>query len=158
MRRRQLLRNFGTAGLAAAAGCLGSGDPGDGPDDGGSTGTDTPTPGVTGTDFEVTGVESGSTEQSAGVAFDGDVTVTGTTTGRNGCYTAVLEAVAYDHPELVVTVRAEEQGGAGGCTQALVEIDYEATVATAGPGPDTVVVEHDSMGETTTVTTATRPE
>jgi hypothetical protein len=155
MKRRTTLRAIGTVGLTAIAGCLqdGTGSNGDGGGDGSPE--DTGTPGVTSRSIQVTGKSSGSKAQSAAVEFTKPLTITGTTTGRNGCYTAVLGSVEYEDGKLVVTVRAEEdEGGTDACTQAITNVDYEARIGVSDGQPDTVVVKHESMGETKTVTTA----
>lgn len=153
MRRRTLLT--AGAGIAAGlAGCLGQGAPGG---DGDDTPTDeatptptpspTPEPAVTDTGFAVTDQSCGTGGAGATVTReDGTVTVDGTATGNNGCYTAVLERAAFDGDELRVAVTTREEGGdETACIQCIVDIDYEATVDYDGE-VGSVVVTHD--GET----------
>ena len=74
--------------------------------------------------------------------------------GEAGCRTAELGSVNYDGEELTVavaTTRREDAGDA--CTQAVVEVDYRATVAFEHGSPDTVVVTHDRGDGPETVTT-----
>jgi len=158
MKRRAALRRAGAAGLAALAGCLDRVRPAapDGSDS--PTGTSTPEPAIAAQAFQVTGIRSGGSGEEASVSFEDGVTVTGTITGNNGCYTAVLDAASYGahggtDRVLVVDVRAKEETPEGGgvCTQALVDISYEATFELTGPPPAAVLVRHESMGETTTV-------
>jgi len=130
MKRRALL---GTIGLAALAGCVG----GDGP----------PSTRVTDSEFQVEGIDSGEQIDEATISTaDGTITVEGTIWGPDGCATAELDSAEYDadSDELtaaVATTRREDAGDA--CTQAIVEIDYRATVAFEGATPGRVVVTHD---------------
>ncbi|WP_276270548.1 hypothetical protein [Haloarcula litorea] len=160
MERRALLRRLGTAGVVALAGCAGSGAD-DSPADETDERTETPTgelpgrPHVTDTSFSVTGRGSGTQRDAATVTTDTDVvTVEGTVWGADGCKTATLAGADYDRGTLTVTVGTENREGADMCTQAIVEIDYRATVTLAGGLPETVEVVHDRGDGGTTVTTA----
>jgi hypothetical protein len=113
----------------------------------------TPTPGeptVGETSFTVTGAESGTMTSEATVRFDaeaGRVVVGGTIPGSDSCKTAQLGSVEYDAgaDRLSVGVETTRREGTEDavCTQAIVEIDYEAEVAFSGGLPGTVVVTHD---------------
>ncbi|AUG48916.1 hypothetical protein BVU17_13420 [Haloarcula taiwanensis] len=112
------------------------------------------------TTFSVTSRQSGSQVSSATVTFDGDrVVVEGTIWGADGCKTADLTDATYDSGsnELSIGVGPTEMTDAGDmCTQAIMEIDYRATVTFANGLPGTVVVSHDTGDGQSTVTTATR--
>ncbi|WP_225307837.1 hypothetical protein [Haloarcula sp. CBA1129] len=94
------------------------------------------------------------------MTFDGNqVVVEGTIWGADGCKTADLTEAAYDSgsDELRISVGTKEQTDAGDmCTQAIMEIDYRATVTFANGLPGTVSVSHDSGDGPSPVTTATR--
>jgi len=156
MKRRTLLQYGGLGCSIALAGCFGdapgSGEtPTEGPSD---------TPSVNETTFSVTRRQSGSQTNSATVTFDGDqVVAEGTIWGADGCKTADLIEAAYDSgaDELSISVGTTEMTDAGDmCTQAIMEIDYRATVTFANGLPGTVVVSHDTGDGQSTVTTATR--
>jgi hypothetical protein len=160
MRRRDLLATVGAAVGTALAGCVGNGgpDPGtdDGSEDGDSDGGSVP-PRLT--DQTLTEIEECPTQGSASVSWgETAVTVTGCITGRNGCSVPVLAGAAYDAEtdELAVTVTTEEEDSGGACTQALTDLGYEATVTFEGGLPNSVVVTHETMGETTTAADASR--
>ncbi|GGN98725.1 MULTISPECIES: hypothetical protein [Haloarcula] len=160
MHRRALLRRLGAAGAVALAGCASSGDPGTGDGGGTDNGTGDEDPRVTGTEFTVTRRESGTQVSEASVTFGTDaVTVDGTIWGANGCKTAALAGADYDAAadELTVAVETGARDDAGdACTQAIVEIDYEAMVQFEGGLPGRVVVTHDHGDGPTEVTTAER--
>lgn len=163
MDRRTLLGTVSTASIVALTGCLdGGGD--DTPSD---TGTDTasgtpsptpaPNPTLTGSDFRVDSIQSGTQTDSATVTADGtDIVVEGTIWGQDGCQTAELASVNYNADELTVAVETTEREDAGdSCTQAVVEIAYTATVEFENGPPGTVVVTHDrGDGPETVVTTS----
>lgn len=147
MQRRRFIAAAGTLGAVAAAGCLGS--------DGGGT----PTPTMTDSSFTVTGIESGTEVDAATVSFGAPtVTVEGTIWGADGCTTAELAGANYDAEdgELAVEVatRRDEPTGDVACTQAIVEIDYEATVTVENGPPERVVVTHTRGTDSVEVTTA----
>jgi len=158
MDRRTLLRTACGVGIAALAGCGGT-DPGDGT----PTGTDTtpvPTPAMLDTTFTIVQVDSGQQVDEATVTVDGTtVTVEGTIWGSDGCTTAELADASYDAAadELTVAVTTAERETTAtetiACTQAIVEIDYRATVEFENGTPGTVVVTHDRGDGPETVTT-----
>lgn len=88
---------------------------------------------------------------------DATVSVSGTTSAQNGCYTAELAEVTYDSDanELRVVVAAVERGGVEGCLQCITELDYDASVSFDDGLPERVVVVHRSRGEEREVATAT---
>ncbi|EMA10931.1 hypothetical protein C437_02827 [Haloarcula vallismortis ATCC 29715] len=94
------------------------------------------------------------------MAFDGNqVVVEGTIWGADGCKTAEMTEAAYDSAsdELRISVGTKQQTDAGDmCTQAIMEIDYRATVTFANGLPGTVVVSHDTGDGRSSVTTAIR--
>lgn len=180
MKRRAFAERAGALATLAVAGCV-SEPGGDVPAEGTAGGTDTPTPTPTegtdeptdtgtpaGTDepspgdpaaeFEVRDVSSGSGENTATVAFEEDaVTVDGVIGGRNGCYTARLREAETAEGALRVLVEAyEDRAEDEACTDALVDIEYAATVGFDDALPERVVVEHDSMGEVRTVADESR--
>ncbi|WP_254273189.1 hypothetical protein [Haloarcula marina] len=143
MQRRVLLRRLGVVGAAALAGCASNG-----PSDGGAGTERTPTrpPRVTDTTFTVSNRQSGTQVDDATVRFgDERVVVDGTIWGVDGCTTAALTSAEYDDAadELTVAVATTRETDAEMCTQAIVEIDYEATVAFENGLPGRVVVTHD---------------
>lgn len=88
----------------------------------------------------------GTGEDEASIAFESAaVTVTGTISGANTCYTAALHEATVDDGTLTVAVRAyvpeTKQGQM--CGQCLVDIDYDARVSVDGSPPERVVVTHD---------------
>lgn len=145
MHRRGLLRAALVAtGSLAFAGCLdgsevnpsGENETGDG---------DTR---VTGVSFEVERVECGRGENGATIALEDEteVEITGTIRGRNGCYRARLDESGTAIADGTLTVAVKSYDGSDGdrlCTECLTDIAYEARIETGGPGPETVVVEHD---------------
>ena len=170
MDRRDVLARTGTLAVAALAGCLSNPGGNEEPPVGGDTPTDTPTDAQTPTDdttptdedgaepsgrdasFEVLRVQSGQAENSATVSFGDGVTVEGTIGGRNGCYWARLASTDLSDGTLRMLVEAyEDREDDEACTEALVDVDYRATVQFEESLPERVVVEHDSMGETRTV-------
>jgi len=138
MRRRTVLA---AVAAAATAGCArlpaaGSGD-----------GT-TARPGVSDSSFSVTDAGCGVVREAASVsAGEGAVSVSGTTTVRDGCRTARLGSARVADGELLrVVVASIEREGVESCAQCLTEVDYEASVTVAGGLPERAVVVHDSRG------------
>jgi len=161
MKRRTLLGTLGTTGIVTLTGCLSDGGGGTPSDNG--TATDTPTPmptpapTLTGSGFQVDSPQSGTQADSATATVDGtDVVVDGRIQGDNGCYTGELDSVNYDGDRLTVAVRAVDDSDPDEmCTDAIVEIDYTATVEFANGPPATVVVTHDhGDGPETVLTTS----
>lgn len=136
MNRRSLFA-IGVPLCLLVAGCLGGPTRSDGSGDGDGSS-------VRDTSFEVLEVRSSGEEERASVAFeDGSITVTGTIGGNNGCYTARLADATIGDGALTVSVESYEDAGEGrDCTQALVVIEYRATVTTDGTPPASVTVEH----------------
>ncbi|NEU58836.1 hypothetical protein [Halorussus sp. MSC15.2] len=174
MDRREMLTRFGgVLGAVSLGGCLGQYEDLAGSDGDSTTSESTTAAGETTTEGEPDGQQSSLTDSSfdpataecgkpagdASVQFsqeNGSVTVTGTISGSNTCYTAKLADASYD-PEsgtLDVTVASVQKGGADACAQCIVEIEYEATFSFDGAVPASVSVVHEAMGDTTTVTTA----
>jgi hypothetical protein len=159
MNRRALVRSVGAVGIAALAGCGSTDDSAAGtPSD---TATATPaaaTPMIAGQNVSIVRIESGRQQDTAGVDVDGaTVTVEGTIWGSDGCTTAELADASYDAAadELAVAVATTEREATAAdmCTQAIVEIEYRATVAFENGVPGTVVVTHDHGDGPETVTT-----
>jgi hypothetical protein len=102
------------------------------------------------TDFELLD-ERGDGSESASVSVDGlSVTVTGVVVGANGCYTAALDEVTVDGDTLVVAIESyEDAPPGGGCSGALVFLEYAATVELRGEPPAAVRVDHDDHHVTT---------
>lgn len=148
MERRTLLTACACV-IAGLAGCTGQGSRGPG-GDGTPTGSPSPTPTsspepvVTDTAFTVRNTACGTGESAATVdRDDGTVTVDGTATGNNGCYTADLQSARVEDDELEVAVRTHEEGASDtACTQCIVDIDYVAEVEYEG-SLERVVVTHD---------------
>lgn len=166
MQRRQLLSTVGAIAALGLAGCAGSADdPSGGSGDSSRSPTETtPTDTATQTttaepaielenqEFTVVDVGSGQQRDGAEVEFRteaNEVLVAGTIWGSDGCQTAHLAEAAYDDDEdrLSVAVATKEREDAGGaCTQAIVEIDYEATFDFSNGTPGEVSVSHDGRG------------
>lgn len=108
------------------------------------------------TAFEVRSVGPGNQGHEATVGTDGStVVVEGKIPGANGCHTAELAAADHEDRRLTVLVRSyEDADDDTACTQSIVEIDYRADLAFEGALPETVQVDHEAMGDRTTVTTA----
>jgi len=175
MRRRSfLLGTASTTALLALAGCTQSGDrstdddtndsddPGNQPTDSGDHPSTTVADGLVNQSLTVTGSASGTERHDATVEFDADateVTVTGTIPGEDGCTTAELGDVTYDEQAdvLSVTVQTIDIPDSGdACTQAIVEIDYEARLTFAESLPSQVSVTHDGSGGRRDVASASR--
>jgi hypothetical protein len=95
--------------------------------------------------------ERGDGAASASVSVDGSsAAVTGVIVGDNGCYAAALDAVIVEDDTLVVAVESYEDAlPGGGCSGALVFLEYEATVELRGDRPEAVRVDHDDHHVTT---------
>jgi hypothetical protein len=102
--------------------------------------------------LSVIDVSESSSRTTADVEFDEDdnaVIVTGTIEGSDGCKTAALGRVKYNQSDdhLTVDVVTENREDAGdACTDAIVYIDYEATVSFEDEIPSNVSVQHDGQG------------
>lgn len=100
-------------------------------------------------EFTVVDRESGQQRDDARVGYrteTNEVSVEGTIWGSDGCKTAHLAAATYDADEdclSVAVVTRDRTDAAEACTQALVEIDYEATFGFSNGTPGEVVVSHD---------------
>jgi hypothetical protein len=150
-------RLFLTASVSAVvSGCVGSG-PSD--EDGNRTerndGNETASVGgvsVVGRDFEVLESGGGTQGDDVSVGFDSErrtVTVEGTVSGRNSCYTAELQDVGYEAESgvLEVEVVTEDTGGENeACMSVITEIEYRLVVEFEGGLPSRTAVVHD--GET----------
>ena len=153
MNRRTVLAAVATATTTGLGGCTAGG----GGDGDGGTASGSPSTGSAPTVGSATLDETGdcSNPNTASVAVDAAVVVTGCIQGPNGCHQPVLANAEVDGEtlEVVVTTEARE---ADACTQALVQRGYEATLTFDGDLPATVTVVHDSMGSRETVATAER--
>lgn len=116
-----------------------------------STPTSTPsTPSVseeiTERSFEVVENVCGTGRDEASVERgSGRLTVRGTISGRNSCFTAELERVTYGAGASELTVGARSFSDATereACGQCLVDIGYRARVSYDAPDPETVTVLH----------------
>jgi hypothetical protein len=168
MHRRQVLALGAALGLSGFAGCVGGGvdqtgtegsdaetsttaPPEDGPTDPHPTTTSAEPPGtVRDWSFEIMARE-GSGEEGATVSTEpGIVTVAGTIVGKNGCYTARLDRAEVTEDRLTVAVASEEDAPPnGGCSAALLYLEYLASIEMDGGLPEAVRVEHD--GEQVTI-------
>ncbi|WP_232687125.1 hypothetical protein [Halobacterium zhouii] len=154
MRRRQVLAG---ASVALFGGCLSypSGTPSDG-ETTSPAGTTTATPAVERTGFELRRADCGMVRERASVSADEEalaVTVEGTTSAPNACYSARLADATYnaDSNELRVVVETYDASDGGACTQCITELDYATTITLTGGLPASVVVVHWSRGEERTV-------
>ena len=99
--------------------------------------------------FSVVGRENASGDEGSGDAeFDeeeGHVLLTGTVIGNNGCATARLAEAVVEDGSLNVDVETVSDGGEV-CTDALVAVRYEVTVAFDGEIPNEASVSHDGTG------------
>jgi hypothetical protein len=112
------------------------------------------TPSLVDSSLSVTDVSSSLTDTTAEVSFDGGentVGVTGTIEGTDTCQTASLRRVTHNASDgsLRVDIETTDREGANGCTQAIVYVDYEATVQFDGGIPTTVSVSHNGTSVTT---------
>lgn len=162
MQRRALLGTV-AASAAAIAGCTtadaraplfgadGADDDGNESDDGDSDGTGTPSgdaPTLQDVTFEVVDSGCGAGGSTADVSTDeaaGEVTVEGTITGSDACYTAELEEAVYgaETDSLWVDVVSTREEGAGVCAQCITSIRYRVTLPFEGGLPGRVAVTHD---------------
>jgi hypothetical protein len=151
MERRSLLAVLGTVALA---GCAGGAPSNDGS---GGNGGDGDAPTIADSDVVDTG-ECASPETATVTFGSARVDVTGCITGANGCSTAVLGSATMEGDELHLVVDTDDTPeGDVGCTQALVQRGYEASVAFDGGVPAAVSVVHDSATGREQVTRAERP-
>jgi len=160
--RRSLLRRTATLAALSVVGCTGPGGDGAGTRTPGSpTPTDTPmatdTPGgetpsrrVLAASLTVLEVRNGRETDRVTVTVDTDpptVALRGTVRGSDGCKTATLDGAAYvagaDTLTVAVVTTDRQDIADTACTEAIVEIDYEATVELAGGLPGSVAVTHD---------------
>ena len=123
--------------------------PDDGSDD--ADPTETPADGpprLEDTLFEVLRVEPGvGADRTDWSVADGVVTVEGTISGRDTCYTARLASATYDADADLLSVEVESYRDADpeeACAMTLVEIDYRATFTFSGGTPADVAVDHHS--------------
>lgn len=105
--------------------------------------------GVEGAEFTVEGIQSASgDEEEADAAFnedEGTIVATGTVIGNDGCATARLAEAYVEDGALNVDVETVDTGGEM-CTQALVAIEYRATLTFDGEIPNEISVSHDGEG------------
>ena len=106
-----------------------------------TTADDADSGGIRGKQFEVTG-KDGEFDESASVTIeDGAVTVTGTVSGNNSCYSARLEDVNLSEGELTVAVESYDASEPDeGCLEVIIGIHYEAIIDM--DPPNRVVVTH----------------
>lgn len=152
MNRRTLLAAAAGVTTTGLAGCLGD-LPGTGDDtDDESTPSPSPSPSPTpdgpslvDQSFEVERVECGDEYGSHDVTTeDGVVTVEGTLSGSNGCYTAELVTADYDAEADVLSVEVEAVDGSEeneACTTCIVEVEYVATFTFENGEPGRIEVE-----------------
>ncbi|MBB6646320.1 hypothetical protein [Halobellus ruber] len=157
MHRRRVLSGAAAAAALAAAGCAGGGDPRTATDGGeptDRTGTETPAD-LSAVTF--TPRESCSDPGGATVSLDADpVSVVGCVIGKNGCTRPRLASVERDAGDVTVVVAAvEERDDDEACTEALVNLGYEAEIDYADP-PTSVTVVHDDVDGRRTVADVTR--
>ncbi|MFC6862726.1 hypothetical protein ACFQGE_04530 [Halomicroarcula sp. GCM10025817] len=149
MNRRTLLSGLTATGAVLLAGCSSSG--GDDEDPGTDETTEpgsSQSPTLLDTEFVVGDRTSGSERDEATVRVEESrVVVEGVIWGSDGCKTATLLGSDYDLASntLTVTVGTTDREGTEdqACTEAIVEIEYTATVRFEGGLPGRVVVEHD---------------
>lgn len=159
MRRRSFVRQTSVSALASFAfaplltGCLGGGSDDedrnetDGGEDEPPEETDIS---LSDTEFEI--IESGGGTRRDEVSIDTDeeeltVTVEGTLTGNNSCYTAELESAEYDAVEdtFDVNVRSfEDRAEDEMCAQVITEIEYRLVAFFEGGIPGRTVVSHNN--------------
>lgn len=129
-------------------------EPADG-DDGSSDGDDGGSKPLAESSIETVDASCG-TESSASVSFaDGEVSVTGEIEASDPCHEAVFGDVSLADGGLTVNVQASETD-ADSCQQCLAVVEYSAGFSFEDAGPERVTVTHDSQGETTVVTEASR--
>ncbi|MEF8900632.1 MAG: hypothetical protein V5A25_05365 [Halovenus sp.] len=102
------------------------------------------------TRFEILGSDY-EFEISASVTFENEmVTVTGTISGNNTCYTASLDTVTTENHTLLVNIESYEDADEnGGCRDAVIGIEYETIAKFDGEPPTEVTVEHNGEKVTT---------
>lgn len=132
---------FGDAGDETDADGNRSDGAGDGSDDSSA-------PTLQDVSFEVLDSGCGSGAIAASTSVDeaaGEVTVEGTITGPNACYTAELREAVYgaETDSLWVDVVATHRDDAGVCAQCITEIRYRVTLPFEGGLPSRVAVTHD---------------
>lgn len=115
---------------------------------GSGSGSDPAARSIQNSSLSVTNRESGQQVNEVQIGFDTDaetVGLTGTIWGSDGCQTAILDDASYDADQdhLQVSVVTESEDPDKMCTQAIVEIDYEAAVTFSGGLPGSVSVSHD---------------
>jgi hypothetical protein len=151
MDRRALLAALAGTGIAGVAGCLeerGAGEPAETEPTATPSGqSSTPEPARL-VDRSLTVRESGcGGEYGTSEATIGDelVTVEGTISGNNSCYTARLADADYDEAadELAVVVESRDDSGENEiCQSCIVAIDYTARFEFENGQPASVTVEH----------------
>lgn len=155
MDRRTLLRRGVAVSALAIAGCTAENGPSGGGDGAEGETPTTESVAIGDVSFAVTGID-GSGTPGVDVSFDAEddgVRFEGIIQGADGCKTAVLDAVDYDREADTVTlsVITEDRPDAGdACTQQIVFVSYEATVAFSGGLPSRAVVTHDGTEMTST--------
>lgn len=120
-----------------------------------STGSETPTirdRGIGTYEAECLAAED---EERASVAFDDHrIDVEGAVTLPDPCQEPTLAAAEYDGDALVVTVGASSGDDAEMCTQCTAIAEYLIRIGFDEGVPSSVRVEHETTGETRTITTA----
>ncbi|MFW5984383.1 MAG: hypothetical protein ACOCRA_04245 [Halobacteria archaeon] len=105
--------------------------------------------GIADAEFSVVERTNASGDEGSGDAdFDeeeGEITLTGTVIGNNGCATARLAEAGVEDGALNIDIETVSDGG-DVCTQALVAVRYEATFTFEDEAPDEVSVSHDGEG------------
>jgi hypothetical protein len=101
--------------------------------------------------FEVLSVDTGDVDESASVTFDENtIVVTGEILGSNTCYTARLDSTTIEDKALHVGIVSYEDADEGeGCRDAIVGIEYEASIEISGDSPSSIRVEHNGEPITT---------
>ena len=159
MYRRRVLSGVAVITALATGGCTGGGGGGSATDDSEPTDpTDTPTGGSAGLSaVTFTPRESCPDPGGATVRFDADpVAVVGCVIGKNGCTRPRLSSVDRDDGAVTVVVAAvEERDDDEACTEALVNLGYEARIDHDDP-PTSVTVVHDDVDGRRTVADVTR--
>lgn len=116
-----------------------------------STGTPTSAPTVVESSLSVVDVSQRDQRETAEPSFDPDantVVIEGTIQGSDSCKTAALGSLSVDADRLTVDVVTENREGTDNqvCAQALVHIDYRATITFENGIPTEVAVSHDGDG------------
>lgn len=151
MDRRALLAALAGTGIAGVAGCLGergAGGQAETETTATPSGQESTSEPVRLVDRSLTvresgcGGEHGTSESTVG---DGLVTVEGTISGNNSCYTARLAGADYDEAadELAVVVESHDDSEENEiCQSCIVAIDYTARFEFENGQPASVAVEH----------------